>query len=147
MKRTVIFGALVLALMLVISACGSPATPAPAPTQAPQPTTAPAQPTSAPQPTTAPTQPTTAPAPTSASAVTDEWGTVTVKKGDTIKVGFSGALTGDLAPFGLDMQVGAQMAAKDFGTNVVPGFNIEIVSEDDQCSGPGSTTVANKFAA
>lgn len=77
---------------------------------------------------------------------TDEWGTVTVKKGDTIKVAFSAALTGNLAPFGQDMQTGAQMAADKFGTDI-KGFKIEIVSEDDECSGPGGTTVANKIVA
>ena len=84
--------------------------------------------------------------PSTAPAATGEWGTVTVKKGDTIKVGFSAALTGDLAPFGMDMQTGAKMAADKYGKDV-NGFAVEIVSEDDMCSGPGGTTVANKFAA
>lgn len=137
MKRTLIFGLTIMALVLVISACAAPATQAPAPTQAPaQPTAAPAQPTAA------PAQPTAAPA-----AATDEWGTVTVKKGDTIKASFSAALTGNLAPFGLDMQTGAQIAASQFGKDVAPGFSLEIVSEDDECSGPGGTTVGNKIAA
>ncbi len=136
MKRSLAFGILILAIVLIISACGTPATPAP--------TQAPAQPTAAPaQPTAAPAQPTQAPA---SDVSADEWGTVVVKKGDTIKVGFSAALTGDLAPFGLDMQTGAKMAADQFGKDV-NGFTVEIVSEDDQCSGPGGTTVANKFAA
>jgi ABC-type branched-subunit amino acid transport system substrate-binding protein/ABC-type amino acid transport substrate-binding protein len=157
MKRTFVFAVLAVALMLVISACGAPATPPPAPTQAPaqptaapaQPTQAPAQPTAAPaQPTQAPASPTTAPAsPTSApSGGTDEWGTVVVKKGDTIKVSFSAALTGDLAQFGLDEQLGAQMAAEKFGSDI-NGFKIELLSEDDQCSGPGGTTIANKVVA
>ncbi len=76
----------------------------------------------------------------------DEWGTVTVKKGDTIKASFSAALTGDLAQFGLDMQLGAQMAAENFGGDI-NGFKLEIVSEDDQCSGPGGTTIGNKIVA
>ena len=64
-KRTFVFGALILALMLVISACGPAPTAAPAPTQVPQPTAVPAQPTAAQaQPTAAPAQPTTAPAAT-----------------------------------------------------------------------------------
>lgn len=76
----------------------------------------------------------------------DEWGEVVVKKGDTIKASFSAALTGDLAQFGLDMQLGAQMAAEQFGKDI-NGFALEIISEDDQCSGPGGTTVANKIVA
>ena len=136
MKRTFIFGLTLLALILVISACAAPVTPAPAPTQAPaQPTQAPAQPTAA------PAQPTQAPA-----AAADEWGTVTVKKGDTIKASFSAAMTGDLALFGQDMQLGAQMAAAKFGSDI-DGFKLEIVTEDDLCSGPGGTTIANKIVA
>ena len=55
-KKFLVLGTLLIALAFVIAACGSPATPAPAPTQAPaQPTAAPAQPTAAPaQPTAAP---------------------------------------------------------------------------------------------
>lgn len=83
----------------------------------------------------------------SAGAGADEWGTVTVKKGDTIKAALSAALTGDLAPFGLDILQGSQMAAAEFGKDIAPGFSLEIVSEDDQCSGPGGTTIGNKIAA
>lgn len=129
MRRSLVFGALLIALMIAIGACSPTAAPPPAATSAPQPTAA-AQPTAA-----------------TGTGAADEWGTVTVKKGDTIKVGFSAALTGNLAPFGLDMQKGAQKAAVDFGKNIAPGFDIAIVSEDDLCSGPGGTTVANKFAA
>ncbi len=129
MKRTFIFGLTLLALILVISACAAPATPAPAPTQAPA------------QPTAAPAQPTQAPA-----AAADEWGTVTVKKGDTIKASFSSAMTGDLALFGQDMQLGAQMGAAKFGSDI-DGFKLEIITEDDQCSGPGGTAIANKIVA
>ncbi len=140
MKRKLSFGVLIGALMLLISACGAPAA---QPTAAP-PTAAPAQPTAMPAETT--TAPTTE-ATTAPSAAEDEWGTVTVKKGDTIKVSMSAALTGDLAQFGIDIERGAKMAAAQFGKDIAPGFNIEIVSEDDQCSGPGGTTVANKIVA
>lgn len=140
MKRTFLLVSLLVALMVIISACGGTT----APTAAP-PTSAPA-PTSAPQATSA-SQATAAPAATSAPGVTDEWGTVVVKKGDTVKLAFSGALTGDLAVYGLDMQQGAKMGASDFGKDVAPGFNLEIVPEDDQCSGPGGTTVGNLIAS
>ena len=83
---------------------------------------------------------------TPAAGAADEWGEVVVKKGDAIKVAFSAALTGDLAVYGLDMQQGAQMAAEEFGGDI-NGFKLEIVSEDDQCSGAGGTTVANKIVA
>lgn len=86
------------------------------------------------------------PTPAASAGAADEWGEVVVKKGDTIKASFSAALTGNLAPFGLDMQLGAQMAADKFGKDI-DGFALEIVSEDDGCSGAGGTTVANKIAA
>lgn len=53
-KALISYVAIAILVALVLVACGSPATPPPAPTSAPQPTTAPAQPTSAPAPTTAP---------------------------------------------------------------------------------------------
>lgn len=67
MKSTIFLGSLLVALLLIISACGgaaaptaAPPTSAPAPTTAPAPTSAPA-PTTAPAATSAPSQPTTAP--------------------------------------------------------------------------------------
>lgn len=158
MKRFIVLGMLSVALLVVVTACGTTATPppatqAPAPTQAaatqaPAPTQAPAQPTAA-QPTQAATeaaQPTTA-ATQAPSAGADEWGEVVVKKGDTIKASFSAALTGDLAQYGLDMQLGAKLANDQYGKEIAPGFSLEIISEDDQCSGPGGTTIGNKIAA
>lgn len=64
MKKIALFAILATALALILAACGTPATPPPAPTAVPaQPTAAPAQPTAAPaQPTAAPAQPTAAPA-------------------------------------------------------------------------------------
>jgi branched-chain amino acid transport system substrate-binding protein len=85
-------------------------------------------------------------APTSA-AVVDDWGTVTVKKGDTIKIAFTAALTGAVAVFGLDEQIGAKMAVEDLGKGAIQGFNIELISKDDQCSDAGGMTVANQIVA
>lgn len=55
-------------------------------------------------------------------------------------------MTGDLAAFGIDMQLGANMGAEDFGKDI-NGFALEVVTEDDLCSGPGGTTIANKIVA
>lgn len=140
MRRSILLVGLLMTLALIVSACagGAPTSPPPA-------TNAPAA-TSASAPTNAPAA-TSAPAATAAPGAVDDWGNITVKKGDTIKVEVAAALSGDLAPFGQDIVVGAQMGAADFGKDVAPGFNIEITSDDDQCSGAGSTSVANKVAA
>jgi branched-chain amino acid transport system substrate-binding protein len=79
-------------------------------------------------------------------AVTDEWGVVTVKKGEQIKIGFGAALSGaGLDVLGIDEQRGAELALVDKGN--VLGFGVRLVAEDDLCSAEGGTTVANKFVA
>lgn len=80
------------------------------------------------------------------AATTDEWGTVTVKKGEEIKIGFGAALSGaGLDVLGIDEQRGAELAVADKGN--VLGFAVRLVAEDDLCSAEGGTTVANKFVA
>lgn len=130
MKRFVSFTLLLVGIALMLSACvgavPAPVTPVPNPVG----------------------QATSVPSATAQGTFTgDDWGEVIVKKGDTIKVGFSAALVGDLAAYGLDAQRGAQLAVDDLGLEVFPGFNVELVSEDDQCTGAGGTTVANKIAS
>lgn len=81
-----------------------------------------------------------------APKVEDEWGVVTVQKGDPIKIGFAAALSGaGLDILGIDEQRGAELAVADKGT--IHGFDIRLVSEDDLCSAEGGTTVANKFVS
>jgi arabinogalactan oligomer/maltooligosaccharide transport system substrate-binding protein len=75
MKRLYVILSVLLVLSFALTACGSKATPTPAPTQAPaaqaEPATQAPPPTTAPeQPTAAPEQPTTAPAAETAGAVT-----------------------------------------------------------------------------
>ena len=77
--------------------------------------------------------------------VTDAWGVVTVKKGETVKIGFAAALSGDLANLGIDERNGATLAVED--NPEIKGFKVEMLAEDDLCSGEGGTAVANKFAA
>ncbi|MHB0877966.1 MAG: branched-chain amino acid ABC transporter substrate-binding protein [Anaerolineae bacterium] len=80
------------------------------------------------------------------AASTDEWGTVTVRKGELIKIGFGAALSGaGLDVLGIDEQRGAELALADRGD--VLGFGVTLVAEDDLCSAEGGTTVANKFVA
>jgi branched-chain amino acid transport system substrate-binding protein len=104
---------------------------------------------SAPIPTAPSSAATAEPQATSSTSTTpqDDWGEVVIKKGDTIKLGFSAALVGDLAAYGLDAQRGAQLAVDELGKEVFPGYSVELVSEDDQCTGAGGTTVANKVAS
>jgi branched-chain amino acid transport system substrate-binding protein len=120
----------VLAVMIILSlglaACG------PTPTEAPPPTPVPAEETP------------TAPPP--AVGVEDEWGVVTVAKGDPIKIGFAAGLSGaGIDVLGLDEQRGAELAVKD--KPEVLGFPVELQVEDDMCNAEGGQTVATKFVA
>lgn len=65
---------------------------------------------------------------------------ITVKKGETIKIGISTTLTTDNAELGIPIQKAAEYAIKQKGE--ISGFALEAVSEDDLCSGPGSITAA-----
>jgi len=70
-------------------------------------------------------------------------GTITVKKGDKLKIGLSTTLTTDNAELGLGIQNGAKLAAKEKGA--VKGFTVEVDAQDDLCAGPGSVAAANKL--
>jgi branched-chain amino acid transport system substrate-binding protein len=67
--------------------------------------------------------------------------TITIKKGEKIKIGISTTLTTDNAELGLPIRAAAEFAIKQKGS--IQGFELEAVAEDDQCSGPGSTTAAD----
>lgn len=69
--------------------------------------------------------------------------TVTVKKGDKIKIGISTTLTTDNAQLGIPIRDGALLAIKQKGS--IQGFQLEGLPEDDLCSGPGSVTAAQKL--
>jgi branched-chain amino acid transport system substrate-binding protein len=70
-------------------------------------------------------------------------GTITVKKGDALKIGLSTTLTTDNAQLGLAIQNGAKLAVKEKGA--VKGFTVSLDAQDDLCSGPGSVDAANKL--
>ncbi|MBI5284765.1 MAG: branched-chain amino acid ABC transporter substrate-binding protein [Chloroflexi bacterium] len=72
-------------------------------------------------------------------------GTITIKKGDKLKIGLSTTLTTDNAQLGLGIQDGANLAVKEKPT--VKGFTVEVDAQDDLCAGPGSVTAANKLIA
>lgn len=101
----------------------------------------------APTPTPAPAAPTPTPVPPTPKPVTveDEWGVVVIKPGERVRIGAALALSGDLAVLGEDIKYGADLVLEDIPD--IKGFPVEIVYEDDMCTGEGGTAVANKFAA
>jgi len=76
----------------------------------------------------------------------DEWGTITIPKGESIHLGFAAALTGDYANLGLDEQNGVELALEDQGSEVL-GFKVDLLVEDDQCEGSPAMAIAEKFSA
>ena len=71
--------------------------------------------------------------------------TVTVKRGQPIKIGFAADLSGQYAGFGVDERRGAELALED--VKDVKGFPVQLVTEDDQCSAEGGARVAQKMVA
>lgn len=80
-----------------------------------------------------------------ATSASDSGGTVTIRKGDAIKIGISTTLTTDNAELGIPIRDAALLAIKAKGT--IKGFTIEGDPQDDQCAGPASVTAANKLIA
>jgi branched-chain amino acid transport system substrate-binding protein len=80
-----------------------------------------------------------------APEIEDEWGVVVIKPGEKVRIGSAMALSGDLAVLGEDIKYGVDMVLDDIPD--IDGFPVEIVYEDDTCTGEGGTAVANKFAA
>jgi branched-chain amino acid transport system substrate-binding protein len=104
----------------VVSGCATPATPGTTP-----PTAEPIK-VSTVSPTTAPT----------------------ATKPSAYKIGVMMPLTGDLASYGVDLQVGALMAQDEINnTGGVNGVPIKVIIEDDMCSGDGGMTVLTKLHA
>ena len=77
--------------------------------------------------------------------VEDEWGVVVIKPGEKVRIGAAMALSGDLAVLGEDIKYGVDLILEDIPD--IKGFPVEIVYEDDMCTGEGGTAVGNKFAA
>jgi branched-chain amino acid transport system substrate-binding protein len=80
-----------------------------------------------------------------APEVEDEWGVVVIKPNEKVRIGAAMALSGDLAVLGEDIKYGIDLILED--TPDIKGFPVEIVYEDDMCTGEGGTAVGNKFAA
>jgi branched-chain amino acid transport system substrate-binding protein len=86
------------------------------------------------------------PVATEAGMAEDEWGTVIIAPGDTIRIGMGAAQSGNAASLGEDEFNGADLAIQDLGQDVM-GWTVELVKADDSCGSDGGTAVANKFAA
>ena len=72
-------------------------------------------------------------------------GSITVKKGDKIKIGISTTLTTDNAQLGIPIRDSALLTIKQKGQ--IKGFDVEGDPQDDLCSGPGSVSAAQKLVA
>ncbi len=83
----------------------------------------------------------------------DQFGCVTYKSGEPIKLGSLLAITGDVAFLGTDSVHGIQLAIDHLDGNFnetggqLLGHNIDLVQEDDGCSAEGGQAGATKLAA
>jgi branched-chain amino acid transport system substrate-binding protein len=139
MKRLTVILSVLMAASMLLAACGTTPTAAPA-------TAAPA--TAAPA-TAAPA--TAAPATAAPSAgvpdvcTKDAAGCAVFTAGQTVKIGMGAPMTGDNASFGQDISQAAMIAVTDAGQ--FQGFSFELDAQDDGGSAEGGASVANKFVA
>ena len=158
-KRLYIFAAMLLVLSMVLAACAPTATSQPTattvmseatdttepvvnePTDTAEPATETAEPAAAATSTTVALVPTDA----TATCKADAFGCVTIKPGDSIKIGMGGPMSGDNAAYGLDSAQAAKIAVSDAG--MFNGFGFELDAQDDQGTPEGGAAVANKFVS
>ncbi len=98
--------------------------------------------------TEAPSMETTAEASGAASMASGT--TVMVSPDEQVIVGLASGLSGEgIAPLGIDIRRGAELALVDRPTVTVDGktFNVKLDVQDDQCSADGGQAVANRFAS
>lgn len=80
----------------------------------------------------------------SSTAVSDPYGVVRIKKGDTIHLGNSGPLSGSNAALGKEQENAVRLVLDQRGT--IKGFKVELVPGDDGCTDASqASAVANKF--
>lgn len=72
---------------------------------------------------------------------------VVIPAGDSILLGNATSLSGDTAPFGIDITRGIELAIEDRPTVTVEGveFSFTIDDQDELCSAEGGQAVANRF--
>ncbi|NDJ74734.1 MAG: branched-chain amino acid ABC transporter substrate-binding protein [Chloroflexi bacterium] len=76
-------------------------------------------------------------------------GQVIVPPGETVKIALVTDLTGPIAPMGVDIQQAGELAVEEFNADggVLGEWPIELVVEDDACSGDQATTVASRVVS
>ncbi len=73
---------------------------------------------------------------------------VVVPAGETIKLALVTDLTGPIAPMGLDILQSGEIAVMEVNeAGGIQGFEVELVVEDDRCSGDEGTTVASRVVS
>ena len=79
-------------------------------------------------------------------AQTDE---VVVEADGEVTLGFAASLSGDTAPFGIDIQRGVELAMEDRPTVMVgeAEFSVMVDSQDSACNAETGQAVANRFAS
>lgn len=139
----------VVALSLVLGACGPTATPAAtqAPAAAATATRPPAGPATAvpAAPTTPPAAPTTAPT-TAAATCTDKIGCLTIGATDPIHVAYMMVVSGPDSSLGIDTRRGVEIAIDDKGGKLA-GHTVKFDGQDDQCNAEGGQAAGTKLAA
>ncbi|MBK9750625.1 MAG: ABC transporter substrate-binding protein [Chloroflexi bacterium] len=96
------------------------------------------------EPTVAPTEEAT-PEPVAEAA-----GALTFEPGDSLVIGVAVGLSGEgIAPLGVDIQRGVELALEDRPTVTVGGaeFAVTLDAQDDLCAAEGGQAVANRFSA
>ncbi len=76
--------------------------------------------------------------------------TVTIAADGQVVIGLAAGLSGEgIAPLGIDIQRGAELALKDRPSVTVDGksFTVKLDVQDDQCSADGGQAVGNRFAS
>jgi branched-chain amino acid transport system substrate-binding protein len=77
-----------------------------------------------------------------------EEGVVVVPPGGTIKLALATDLTGPIAEMGLDIQYAGEVAVAEVNeAGGIKGFPVELIVEDDRCSGDEATTVASRVVS
>lgn len=74
-----------------------------------------------------------------------ELGCAVINKGQTVKIGFAGPMTGDYSQFGIDMSNAMKLAVTDLGD--IQGWKVEMAIEDDGGGAEGGAAVANKLVS